>query len=435
MHARQGALTVAAPVLPDRVHALAELLDRMRAHGPGTNGVFPFREMPSVHFGRWFLIHDRRDHWRGPMERPERPLLLVLSTNFTGGLADHLEEMFEVAGAGFNRLLSHCAAYPPPGLRPQEAVLRFPRHHRVPASAFYRGHAGRTVPQIHYEADLRHRLGLFLDEHRATWAGLDPLGVREEIREAFADDLRRPPPGPTRMSRWGKAWGAAGLAVGGLARLPVFLLSALFLRRLERRDDRLREKERIPQPTSAQSRAHQAWVRELADMEDVAVQNQLTHLVAISRGRVRRFLIRSVLFAIDRLARLVYDRGRLGGITSIHFARWAIVDDGRFLLFMSNYDGSWEDYLGEFIDRASVGLTAVWSNTVGFPHTEWLVHRGSRNANAFKAWARTHQLRTQVWYSAYPELTVRNVNENTRVRAGLYGPMTQSEATAWLALL
>ena len=33
---------------------------------------------------------------------------------------------------------------------------------------------------------------------------------------------------------------------------------------------------------------------------------------------------------------------------------------------------------------------------------------GSRRAEAFKNWTRKHQIETQVWYSAYPDVSVTN---------------------------
>ena len=82
------------------------------------------------------------------------------------------------------------------------------------------------------------------------------------------------------------------------------------------------------------------------------------------------------------------------------------------LLFFSNYDGSWESYLGEFIDRAACGLTAVWSNTVGFPRTCRLLGAGARDEEAFKQWTRRHQILTQVWWSGVPDSTVQNIRDD-----------------------
>jgi hypothetical protein len=120
------------------------------------------------------------------------------------------------------------------------------------------------------------------------------------------------------------------------------------------------------------------------------------------------------------------------GIPSIHFARWVIVDEGRRLIFFSNFDGSWENYLGDFIDKAAPGLTSVWSNCVGFPRTKGLSGGGATDEQKFKAYSRASQIPTQVWYSAYKWLSVPNINNNTRIRLGLYGEMDRAEAEEWL---
>jgi hypothetical protein len=176
--------------------------------------------------------------------------------------------------------------------------------------------------------------------------------------------------------------------------------------------------------------------RELAEREDYQVQNQLTHVVDLKPGRFRLWLLRAVLWVIDLLARYQFNQGSLGGITSIHFARWAFVDDRKQLLFFSNYDGSWESYLGDFIDKAAAGLTAVWSNTQGFPRASYLVREGATDEERFKSWTRAHQVPTQLWYSAYPDLTMFNIQHNSRLCAGLAErPATARAMRAWLSCL
>jgi hypothetical protein len=205
----------------------------------------------------------------------------------------------------------------------------------------------------------------------------------------------------------------------------VFVLFLLVLRSYETR-------ERLPKVPLVG-----APIAELTVREDRVVQNQLTNVVQIKPSWFRRVMVRAVLWAIDLLGRLVFVRGALGGIPSIHFARWVILSRGR-LLFMSNFDGSWENYLGDFIDKAAVGLTAVWSNTIGCPPAKFLVLDGARDEQRFKAWVRENQLVTQVWYSAYRDLSVENINNNTRIRLGLIDPdtaATEARAKAWLALL
>jgi len=141
-----------------------------------------------------------------------------------------------------------------------------------------------------------------------------------------------------------------------------------------------------------------------------------------------------VLSGIQLLAVYKFNKGKLGNIPTIHFARWVRIDGGKRLLFFSNYDGSWESYLGDFIDKASVGLTGVWSNTRWFPRALMLLFRGAKDEQRFKAWTRTHQIYTDVWYSAYKTLSVRNILNNTDIYDGLLKPnMTEVEAENWLS--
>ena len=150
---------------------------------------------------------------------------------------------------------------------------------------------------------------------------------------------------------------------------------------------------------------------------------------------------------IDVVARVHSVRGDLGGITAIHFARWVILRDQRSaaerrgrakrhrLLFFSNYDGSWESYLGEFIDRAASGLTAVWSNTCGFPATRALIQDGARDEEAFKQWTREHQIPTQVWWTGAPDSTVRNVRDDIWIRRRLDRGLADDEVQTWMRRL
>ena len=177
-----------------------------------------------------------------------------------------------------------------------------------------------------------------------------------------------------------------------------------------------------------------ASIKARSVIEDGSPQNALTHLVSPKPGQLRAFLLRFVLWGVDQLGKYVYQHGSLGAIPTIHFARWVILNDGR-LLFFSNYDGSWESYLGDFVDKANEGLTGVWSNTHEFPPTTLLVFGGARQEERFKVWTRRNQLVTQVWYSAYPDLSVRNVHAAARLRELSVPTHRRARAREWLALL
>jgi hypothetical protein len=168
--------------------------------------------------------------------------------------------------------------------------------------------------------------------------------------------------------------------------------------------------------------------------EDRVDQNGLTHLVPIKPGWYRGFALKMMVLLVTALAEAGALVGRLGGIETIHFARWVVLPDRR-LLFFSNYDGSWEAYLGDFIDKASMGLTMIWTNTLWYPKTRLLLFKGARDEGAFKAWTRAYQIPTQVWYSAYPFLSVNDVLKNARLRGLLGSTLTPERSAELLALL
>jgi hypothetical protein len=176
-----------------------------------------------------------------------------------------------------------------------------------------------------------------------------------------------------------------------------------------------------------------APVSEQKKIEDQIVQNQLSNIVWIKPGWFRMTTLRLVLRLIGLLGRHKYVRGALGGIPTIHFARWVILEDSRRLIFFSNFDGSWENYLGDFIDKAASGLTAIWSNCIGCPAAHDLALGGARDEPHFKSWVRENQLVTQVWYSKYEELTVVNINNNSLICLGLFGDKSEDETKQWLA--
>jgi hypothetical protein len=140
-----------------------------------------------------------------------------------------------------------------------------------------------------------------------------------------------------------------------------------------------------------------------------------------------------VLYAVNLVARIA-TKGKLSGIPSIHFAHWSVINEGKQMLFLSNYDGSWISYLDDFIDKAATGLTGIWSNSFGFPCTRFLVLDGARDELRFKAYSRNHQVASRVWYSAYRDLTVQNIDKDSKIREGIPKTLSKTETEAWLKL-
>jgi len=177
-----------------------------------------------------------------------------------------------------------------------------------------------------------------------------------------------------------------------------------------------------------------ATLAAIFERENHCTQNHMISMTQRKPGFVRWFTSRLVFWIIGEFAANFYRPGFLSDIGTIHFARWVTAPNSPDVMFFSNFDGSWESYLEDFITRAHAGLTAVWSNSVGFPRTQNLFQDGATDGERFKRYARHSMVPTRFWYSAYPTLTTTIIRTNAQIRLGLSGAMTEDDAINWLAL-
>jgi len=164
------------------------------------------------------------------------------------------------------------------------------------------------------------------------------------------------------------------------------------------------------------------------------VQNQFSAFGNIKSGWFRYNTMMFLLKLTDFLAPYLFSKGRLSGIPTVHFARWLVISEGRKMLFLSNYDGNSEGYLRDFIHIATKQLTLLFTHTEGYPATRLMIFGGAKDAKGFMEWARKNQLITNVWYSANPSVSVKNIFQNSKIRNGLYGDMNEQQAAKWLQL-
>lgn len=216
-------------------------------------------------------------------------------------------------------------------------------------------------------------------------------------------------------------------AFGGLAIAVVVLVLALGAVYLVFR----RGEDRDPLDENAPDRSTNAAMFE---RENHYAQNHMISVTQRKPGLIRAFTARLAFWVVGEAATHFYRPGFLSDIGSIHFARWVTPPKSPDLIFLSNYGGSWESYLEDFITRAHAGLTGIWSNSIGFPRSENLFQKGATDGERFKRYARRSMAPTRFWYSAYPSLTTDNIRTNADIRRGLSGAMTEEEADTWLAL-
>ncbi|HEY4846701.1 MAG TPA: hypothetical protein VIH87_02630 [Methylocella sp.] len=113
------------------------------------------------------------------------------------------------------------------------------------------------------------------------------------------------------------------------------------------------------------------------------------------------------------------------GLSFIHFGRWAIVKrnqwpdygQGRqklqndYLLFSSNFNGTWDQYLDAFSDGIPTGVDLYWISSTKFPH--------SIPSTPFKDYIRVNQVDTDYYYNATPGAAQTDITAALRVRRAI----------------
>jgi Dyp-type peroxidase family len=198
---------------------------------------------------------------------------------------------------------------------------------------------------------------------------------------------------------------------------------ALALRRLEATDW---VDDRPPDYKKVQQFAERENPRDFA-------QNHIIASTPMKGGLLRRLTLSLSLWAVGKLVQYWFRPGFVLKMSTIHYARWVrLPGKSNSLIFLANYDGSWENYLEDFITKAHQGQSAVWSHAKGFPRTKFLLWGGAEDGARFKRWVRRQQLVTQFWYSRFPHLTTDQVRNNALIHDGLMRAYTDSAARAWL---
>ena len=422
----QSAVTVVAPLADEQLGAARDLLQQMGAD-PAGNPIVPLGALDGVHFARFFVTESAT-----APDGTRMPAHVVYMSDFDGPADAHVAQLVDVAGDGLDRVFGRCPGYPSDRPASRAARLDFLRRTSVTGGANYVNTIGRTVGQIRAEAGLRTAIEDHLDLRRSAFQSMDALAIRGAIREFLAADPRlrwalTPPPSQPFAHRAREIALFVVPVLGGVILLPILLPVALgwlvALRVHEARD---------PAPHPVLTRRH---LEELRALEDHVAMNQFTVVGFVKPGWFRSTTTRVVTGLIGFGARHIFNNADLAGVKTIHFARWVPLDGWSRVAFCSNYDGSTESYMDDFIDKVWWGLNASFGSGQGYPATRWLVFGGARDEQGFKTVLRSAQIPTQVWFSAYDGVTALNIVTNARIRAGLSGTPTAAQAREWLQLL
>jgi hypothetical protein len=336
-----------------------------------------FAKSPSTHFARWVILDD-----------PDQSVAphLLFASNHDGPIPDYLQELVETIGPEMDSIWFHCKGYETGDALDVEAFTQFVLQHSLKTQAFYVGCRETTAQEILAAKTLRQRV--------------------DQLAQAHATDIAAPfqelsllTPGRSPQSTLPK-W--------ILSQIGLFRNLALFLQswvgvfpNQNNPGDRI-----VPLPSQ---KARMEICTQIEDQlsENCILPNQMTTLSPI-KSRFHKLMLRVVLGLVNLVGQT--SRGRLIGIPSIHFARWVIVEPGilndtrtSYLIFESNYRGSWDNYLDDFVYKTLIPMNLIWGNLQGFPV------KGCQDIEMFKQHQRLRQFPAQVYYCAYPELSVQNI--------------------------
>jgi hypothetical protein len=422
----QVALTIITRIKPGETEDIKQLLKAM-GNNAAQNDLIPFGKFSTVHFARFVMLDESID-LHGTVISPR----LVFMAECDAPLHRLFNELADMAGDGLDKIYSHCEGYPIGSAITSARRLAYLQANMVKVQAFYVNTVGRMVQQIRQESQLRNAIQDFLDHAQQDWSGYSSLEVRTKILAYIRSEralswASTPPAQPGLVFELKETLHMVGMPLLLLILLPILILALpiwLLLLRIHELND-----------AASDIKPGDAHIRELENLEDFVAQNQFNAVGYIKPGWFRRLTVQCILMAVDYGTRHIFNKENLAGVKTIHFARWVVIDELRRVIFASNYDGSLESYMDDFIDKVAWGLNAVFSNGVGYPKTSWLIFNGAKDEQAFKDYIRVHQIPSQVWYSAYDHLTASNIANNAKIRAGLYRNLSETEAEEWLRLL
>ena len=430
----QSNVFVAAPLKEEREAELRNLLASMNLV-PGqvdpNNSLFPFAHFDRLHFARFLILQDGTlddIHDAYGLPRQNYPLTLAFIADVDGDADDFRKDLATRACGGLRRIFACCESF-----TPDSDLERWLKDHEQPPAASYVNWVGRSVQQIHEDDSLRIALETYLQNNETLFVGKSPQEIHKLLRdfariENLAGRLKLTDDEPMPILWWFRKvihFFAVPLVL--LALSPLLLLYLpIFIYQLRSREKR--DPEIAPRPNAS----HEA---ELAQLEDIYVTNQFSAMGSIKPGLFRRWTLIFLLWLVNYAARHFFVRGHLARVPTIHFARWVFLNDKRRMIFASNYDGSLDSYMDDFINKVGWGLNLAFSNGIGYPATNWLVLEGSKDEQKFKYFLRRHQMPTQVWYDAHTGLSAFDLKRNMLIRRGIdCSFMSYADLQEWIAL-
>jgi len=359
-----NALTVLLKIRPDREKALEEILLRVQAD-PSRNEIFHVEEDCLTHCARWAVIHDDENGYR-----------LLLATEFDGDLDSYLTELLRIT-PGIDEIFGNCESYPG-----KSGFNDFIRRNYYETQAFYIAFRDETVYTIRDKIAVRKTLQRFLDT-QARWAVpllsvLGSLPVAHSFGKFVKQSINN---ARVAFHDW---W--LGILLDIIK--PITQLG------------QTQNFPKVTDPAAAEAG------RNLSRLD-----GQMITITEVKPWRYPR--LRLAMAANEFLGKYGYPPGQFAFVGTLFSFRWVLIDNRKRLIFLSVFDGSWQNYMGDFIDKIVWALDGIYNNTKNYPPG------GMKQIDAFKAWILSYQYEPQLLFKSYPDETVLNLIRDREININL----------------
>lgn len=131
----------------------------------------------------------------------------------------------------------------------------------------------------------------------------------------------------------------------------------------------------------------------------------------------KSWILRLIFLVIGKLGVPKRDQENLVNLSFIHFARWVIIPRGGFprlseqqpreslnydyMLFCSNFNGSWKQYIDAFSEVIPGGMNNIWRWSVRYP--------GSQPLTPFLTYIAQNQYDNDYYYNATPGASTTDI--------------------------
>jgi hypothetical protein len=150
------------------------------------------------------------------------------------------------------------------------------------------------------------------------------------------------------------------------------------------------------------------------------VEGRATAITVLTPYKWTGKLLLPIVFWVGRNA--AWTLKKLQMLSFIHYARWVVIkrfpDGGRgerlryeYLMFESNFNGSWDQYIDAFSEVVPPRMKLIWGTSYGFP--------GPIPVEPFKNYIRANEYVANHYWNAYSGSTTTEIISAQKVAAAL----------------